>query len=170
MAPPKISKNVLDVFTYDPDTGYILKDGVKVGSPSGHGYIYVTQGRGRKYLAHRLAWYIYYGEWPNGVLDHINRDKTDNRISNLRDTTQSINLLNQGKCFSGIYRHRNKWRVRVGRYGECGSFYCFGEALKARNKKVKGITEGALDFDLDSYTLKVVEGPKEPKTENKGDF
>lgn len=126
-------------FTYNPDTGIVYKDGIETGSCFGHGYIYVRFGRDNKWLAHRLAWFLHYGQWPEGNLDHINRDKTDNRITNLRVVTQTENLLNHGNTLSGIYKHRNRWRVRVGRKGECGSFACFGEAIKARNNKVKDI-------------------------------
>lgn len=53
-------------------------------SPSADGYV-----RGgvlnKVYLAHRIAWLLYYKEWPRGRLIHRNRKKSDNRISNLRD-------------------------------------------------------------------------------------
>lgn len=48
----------------------------------------------RMYLAHRLAWLHYYGEWPANYVDHINRDRADNRIVNLRDVTQAQNSRN----------------------------------------------------------------------------
>lgn len=49
----------------------------------------------RYYYAHRLAWFYHYGEWPEGEIDHLNRNKTDNRIANLRDATHSVNVQNQ---------------------------------------------------------------------------
>lgn len=139
MAQKKISDKPEDVFAYDPTTGHILKDGSVVGYTHNNGYLYVSQGRGRKHLAHRLAWYLYYGQWPTGNIDHKDRDKSNNKIDNLRDVSQTQNLLNHGNPFSGIYKHRNKWRVRVGRGNEAGSFYCFGEALKTRNKMMKDV-------------------------------
>lgn len=45
-------------------------------------------------LAHRAAWAHYFGEWPKNIIDHINGDKTDNRIANLRDVTYSLNNRN----------------------------------------------------------------------------
>lgn len=48
---------------------------------------------GKTYYAHTLAWLYVYGDWfPN--LDHANRDKADNRISNLRESSKSTNAIN----------------------------------------------------------------------------
>lgn len=46
-------------------------------------------------LAHRVAWALHYGEWPRHEIDHINGDRTDNRISNLRDVHHSLNQRNR---------------------------------------------------------------------------
>jgi hypothetical protein len=48
------------------------------------------------YGTHRLAWLYVHGEWPDGIVDHINRDPTDNRINNLRVVTYSQNYRNVG--------------------------------------------------------------------------
>lgn len=50
----------------------------------------------RPYLAHRVVWALFNGSWP-GLLDHIDRDTTNNRISNLRVATRSQNAMNGGK-------------------------------------------------------------------------
>lgn len=64
-----------------------------VGSKMQRGYIQVSLF-GKKYLAHRIAWLLYYGAWPENLIDHINGDRGDNRIANLRDVTQDVNMQN----------------------------------------------------------------------------
>lgn len=51
----------------------------------------------QKCLAHRVAWAIYYGEWPKAQLDHINRNRKDNRIVNLRPATPGENNKNRNR-------------------------------------------------------------------------
>jgi hypothetical protein len=67
---------------------------------------------GKLILAHRLAWYLFYGQWPEGEIDHIDRDKHNNRISNLREAKHWENLQNrptpgarnlEGKKLRGVY-------------------------------------------------------------------
>ena len=89
---------------YDPDTGKFTRKiargskavGDEPGSfnPVGYWQIGVC---GRTYTAQRLAWYYTTGEWPEHDIDHINRDKLDNRIANLRAISRSENLKNRPK-------------------------------------------------------------------------
>lgn len=46
------------------------------------------------YLAHRLAWFYCFKEWPEVLIDHIDRDPSNNRIDNLREATKSTNGFN----------------------------------------------------------------------------
>lgn len=50
---------------------------------------------GKLYLASRIAWLLYYGEWPRLTIDHRNGDRTNNRIRNLRDVTHHVNMNNR---------------------------------------------------------------------------
>jgi hypothetical protein len=81
--------------------------------------------RGRRFQAHRLAWLYVYGEWPNGAIDHINRDPGDNRISNLRLATPTQNNANRArpacntsgvKGVSWIGKSR-KWQAQITVHG-----------------------------------------------------
>lgn len=69
------------------------------------------------YYCHRLAWAIHFGEWPEDDIDHINMDKTDNRISNLRLVSRGQNMANMRATkanksgFIGVH-----WAKREGRW------------------------------------------------------
>lgn len=88
---------------YDPQTGYFWplegRLGVRVGRPMGYvekyGYRRVMIG-GRRYLAHRLAWFYMTGELPALDVDHKNLCRDDNRWENLRLATDSQNHANTG--------------------------------------------------------------------------
>lgn len=116
-----------EVLSYDPDVGVFIRvaplKGQKVGSRSGVrsacGYMQVGVDR-QTYLGHRLAWFYVHGVWPNGQIDHLNGDRADNRISNLRDVSGGINQQNQRKPhidatsgFLGVRRSRNRWRAAI---------------------------------------------------------
>lgn len=67
--------------------------------------------------AHRAAWVVFYGEWPVGQIDHINGNKADNRIHNLRDVSgkqNSRNLPLRARNSSGVTGVC--WVKRYGKY------------------------------------------------------
>ena len=96
------AERLRELLSYDPATGQFIRKATsrtdQIGSVA---YTAHTSGYSRfsvghkKYYAHRLAWMYVYGVWPGGDVDHINHDKTDNRISNLRDVSRSVNNQNQ---------------------------------------------------------------------------
>lgn len=65
------------------------------GQILGNGYRYIMLGK-KPRLAHRLAWLYMTGEWPTHQIDHINRDRADNRWDNLRAATNQQNQNNTG--------------------------------------------------------------------------
>lgn len=119
---------LLEVLDYDPSTGIFrwkvaVSNFVRVGSQAGRvrddGYRAISFGN-RLYLAHRLAWFYVYGFWPSDMLDHINRDRDDNRIANLREATRGQNMQNRAvspenmsgfKCVQS--NKYNRWTARI---------------------------------------------------------
>lgn len=106
---------------YNSVTGKIWKGSREVGSLDNNGYRRVCFN-GKRPLAHRLAWFLYYGEWPTDQIDHINGNKDDNRISNLRLASDFQNMWNRGKPqnntsgFKGVswHKQRQKWIALIG--------------------------------------------------------
>jgi hypothetical protein len=94
--------NYFDRITYDPSTGHFrwavagrgIKKGALAGSNAPEGYRQVRVGF-KTYRAHRLAWFMTHGEWPDGEIDHINGVRSDNRLANLRVVDRSQNMQNQ---------------------------------------------------------------------------
>ena len=139
-----------ECLTYDADTGEFYwrlrqgarKAGAKAGCFDKLKYV-VIRLDWRLYKAHRLAWLYHYGEWPGTIVDHINRNPSDNRIVNLRDVSQSVNSHNakaRAGSSSGVAgvrwrRDRNHWiaTIRVGYVQHyLGSFSDLGAAVSAR--------------------------------------
>jgi len=114
MSEPQLSE-IKAMFRYEPETGFLrrLTNGrghrTRIGDVAGYktlnGYILVKVGN-RGYLAHQIAWFLCTGVWPISQLDHVNRDKADNRIANLRLASQSQNVSNTAKLNGCISRHK----------------------------------------------------------------
>lgn len=88
-----------ELFSYDPLTGVFTRRagpfaGRTTGTVSRGGYVYIGYGKSR-YLAHRLAWLMSSGGWPQHDVDHVNGDKADNSLKNLRDIPHRANCENQ---------------------------------------------------------------------------
>lgn len=122
--------NIRDIFDYNPETGHLtfkvrrgkMLEGKRAGSYDKSGYRKI-HFHGRKEYEHRLVWAWVHGELPNHHIDHINRDRSDNRISNLRMTehNQSDNNQNtkiRSDSTSGVKGViwnivKGKWQVRI---------------------------------------------------------
>lgn len=114
-------------YSYDPATGEFRrrtswgkqKAGDIAGCISPQGYRYLTF-KGRATPAHRLAWLWVHGAWPGADVDHINRDRLDNRIENLRSVSRSVNCHNiPARASSGekgvtaSSKNRAAWEARI---------------------------------------------------------
>lgn len=97
----------------------------------------------RWHRAHRVAWAMFYGRWPEGEIDHINRDPSDNRICNLRLADRALNnqnrrlQVNNRSGVPGVHwsKRHQKWRAVIkvsGRKHYLGVFADFGDAVAAR--------------------------------------
>jgi len=118
----------------------IVKEGSKAGNIGKNGYVRI-QFKGRFYRGHRVAWFLYYGVWPSRGLDHINRNRSDNRIENLREVSQRENVLNKSirkdntSGYTGVVSFKDKWRATISDNGKrisLGDFENIEDAAKAR--------------------------------------
>jgi hypothetical protein len=115
------------LLSYDPNTGVLTWkrwpwtpqiwqfEGKTAGTEKkGEIQIAITYaGKTRTYRAHRVCWALYYGEWPDKLIDHWDNDTKNNRISNLRKATNSNNSCNKkdvvGKIpWKGVYLFKGK--------------------------------------------------------------
>lgn len=86
---------------YNSETGVLQwKNGREAGTLLSNGYRQVGV-RGKCYKSHRVAWLLSTGEWPAEDIDHINGNRADNRIVNLRSVSRAINLQNRRKARKG---------------------------------------------------------------------
>lgn len=148
-------EKIAELLNYDPDTGLFVRKRYIVGGDSAvkqrldhDGYLRINVAKGT-FKAHRLAWALHYGRWPAGDVDHINCNRADNRIANLRECNRSQNCHNsslrrnnksgvKGVSWSG---RRKKWHVQVavnrkihngGMYADIAEAEAVAIALRAR--------------------------------------
>ena len=112
------------------------------GGFDGHKYVQVRVN-GKKELAHRVAWFLSYGEWPAEHIDHVNGNRSDNRLSNLRVVSCAENAKNRSlttQNSSGVVgvawnNAKSVWQSQItvgGKQIHLGSFADFQSAVVAR--------------------------------------
>jgi hypothetical protein len=123
------------------ETGTGRKAGA-IGYVENHGYRRVKI-EGIRYLVHRLVWLFFHGVMPENMIDHIDGNRDNNRVENLREVTNAENLQNQTKAmntnltgFLGVSfkPHFNKYIARIrkdGKLTHLGSFNTAEEAHQA---------------------------------------
>lgn len=140
------------ILSYDESTGNFtwikkvaprINIGATAGNKKWDGYMRIMYQR-KEYPSHRLAWLYVYGEWPAKHLDHINHDRSDNRISNLCNATPKTNNMNRSMMCTnksghvGVYFNKAlmKWRSFIwvdGKEIHLGYFVCITAAIIARS-------------------------------------
>lgn len=143
-----------DVLSYSPEQGvFVWARSVGrravVGSVAGgignHGYRMIRLD-GRKHCAHRLAWLWWYGAPPDGEVDHINGNRQDNRISNLRCVSRSQNMQNlrrarkdNGCGLLGAHysKREGKWQAKIMVDGKTKSLGYFETPEKAHERYMR---------------------------------
>ncbi|HBA3774519.1 TPA: HNH endonuclease [Escherichia coli] len=140
----------MEVLDYNKETGIFtwkkkLSARGAVGKVAGtisYGYNAINID-GVRYFAHRLAWLYVYGEWPKQEIDHIDRNRRNNAISNLRDVSRVVNALNVGPRNSNagikgvtFCQARNQWQAQINVSGKnitLGRFNTIDEAAISSN-------------------------------------
>ncbi len=135
-----------ECFSYDKKTGFLhwkvrpvghfkneramnainSKMAGRLAQSSLNGRYHLVAVNSKFYLCHRIVWFLHHGAWPDEDIDHINGNKVDNRIENLRPVSRSQNMSNVGmqknnkSGFIGVF-----WETRAGKW----------KAVVAKNKK-----------------------------------
>ncbi|AHC94018.1 hypothetical protein CH29_gp65 [Achromobacter phage JWAlpha] len=147
-------QDVLAALDYNPITGVFTwkvkrnnqtLPGQQAGSVNNEGYVTIPV-MGVYYAAHRLAWLVSYGCWPVNQIDHVNRIRTDNRLCNLRDVTQTVNTRSRSMSkanstgVTGVYKTRaGNWIARIcvdRKQINLGTFASIEEATAARQQAI----------------------------------
>lgn len=115
------------LFDYDPDTGFLTRRVASPRCPAGEILTHTDPNKyfsvsvdGENFPAHRLIWKYVTGQEPV-VIDHIDGDKSNNRLMNLRDVDHCKNSWNRTRRtsiesgFTGVVRAAGgrKWRAVV---------------------------------------------------------
>ena len=154
MADEIIAARVRELLHYDPETGIfvrktkVAKSMCNIGDRADRlittshaaGY-YRVFFDAKQHYAHRVAWLYVYGQWPAGEIDHINGNRSDNRIENLREASHAVNMQNvllprkhNKSGFLGVSKDKKRWCAAVmlnGKRHRIGAYDSPEEAHKA---------------------------------------
>ena len=144
----QLHDSITSLLNYDKDTGIftwlkttsrLAMAGSVAGSLDRNGYL-IIKVNGKKYKSHRLAWFYIYKCFPSLSIDHINNNKLDNRIANLREATQSQQSHNRPALkrnvlgVKGVRKHGNKYHALICKDGKqtfLGAFSTIKDAALA---------------------------------------
>lgn len=137
MKPKRIPIEEIKSF-YEYRDGDLIKKatGKAVGWRTRNGYLMFDFKR-EKYLVHRVIFALHFGDTEH-LIDHINRDKQDNRIDNLRESNKSLNGLNKGlrvdnkSGVTGVTYCKSTGKYEVRFKGEWFGRHSFETAVKIR--------------------------------------
>lgn len=119
---------LLNKLNYNPETGVFAWNishngtivGKPVGSDRGNGYLAIRL-LNKTYLLHRLAWFYVYAKWPDKCIDHIDNNRKNNRISNLRDVDRTLNNQNYRNAQTnsktgvlGVRKCKDRFHANIG--------------------------------------------------------
>ena len=132
--------DLISYMHYDKESGIwykIKKDGTKTPismkklTDSGYHRIGV---KNKNYMSHVLAWFYVTGKWPKGVIDHIDLNRSNNKFSNLREVSNSLNAHNsRSKINRGVYKlPSGNWRASICINGIKNHLGVFSTVEKAR--------------------------------------
>ena len=138
--------NFREIFTYDRVTGQLFwvsrpkrfyKRSLVAGCVNSLGYVQISY-KGKQYLAHRIIWEIEFGGPPEGWIDHIDGNRSNNKLENLRLASPKENTWNRRgnknttSRYKGVYYYKNygKWHARFSST-HIGYFKSEEEAAKA---------------------------------------
>ena len=145
-------KRLKELLSYDAETGLLTwissRPRVKAGDLAGgictSGY-YRVKLEGKYYRWHRLIWLYVEGVWPNDQIDHIDHDKLNNKLANLREVTTAENAKNRTlhtentSGVTGVYwcKRKCRWKAQICenyKVKHLGSFKEKADAIIARKK------------------------------------
>lgn len=115
------------------------------GYNEGKGYL-TLKLKGKHFMTHRVVWLLSTGNWPKDQIDHINGNKKDNRLINLREATNAENKRNNKAArrdnqlgVLGVYwkKENGKYQAQIRKNGKLIHLGYFSDIKEARKARIK---------------------------------